>query len=131
MVLFSSSFEASAPCNESCPVRRAAHLLKGKWTSQIVRSLLSGRKRPTELLAAWPGLSAKVLAARLQLLERNGLVVKTRYASASPHTDYTLTELGQRLQTVFEAMAALGEGLPSEGLAVRGPPHVHTPMKGG
>ncbi len=105
---------ASLDCGQpmDCPVFRCAQIIEGKWTTQIVRDLLPGKKRYSELLHGLAGISPKVLAQRLRFLEEQGLLVKTIYAEVPPHTDYELTELGLRLIGVIQAMAEFGMQLP-------------------
>lgn len=98
-------------CSDECPVRRTATIIDGKWTTQIVRDLLSGKKRYSELLAGLPGISPKILAQRLRMLETQGLVSKTIYAEVPPRTEYALTPLGLQLRGVIEAMARFGAAL--------------------
>ncbi|MDE2396910.1 MAG: helix-turn-helix transcriptional regulator, partial [Burkholderiales bacterium] len=66
------------------------------------------KRRYSELLAGLPGISPKVLAQRLRLLEDEGLLVKTVYAEVPPRTEYELTPLGRQLEGVIAAMARFG-----------------------
>jgi len=106
-----SSTVLARPCLDSCPVARAARIIDGKWTTQIVRDLLPGKKRYSELLRSLAGISPKVLAARLRFLEEEGLLTKTIYPEVPPRTEYALTQRGRRLTGVISAMAAFGKGL--------------------
>jgi DNA-binding HxlR family transcriptional regulator len=101
----------AAPCATDCPVRKTARLLDGKWTTLIVRDLLGGKKRYTELLKSLAGVSPKMLAARLRFLEYEGLVTKTVFPVIPPKTEYALTPLGKKLAHVIHAMRDFGEGL--------------------
>ncbi len=96
-------------CAATCPVQSAAQILEGKWTTLIVRELLSGKKRYSELQRALPGISPKVLAARLLFLERQGILEKTIYPVIPPKTEYELSELGYALRKLIAAMAAFGK----------------------
>ncbi|MCR5855485.1 helix-turn-helix domain-containing protein [Mesorhizobium sp. J428] len=100
-------------CDPECPVARASDVLSGKWTSLIVRDLLSGRKRYSELQRSLAGISPRMLAMRLQMLEEQGLVEKTTYPTVPPKTEYELTSAGHRMLPVIEALATFGAGLPS------------------
>lgn len=102
-----------APCDTECPVRRAAQIIDGKWTTQIVRDLLPGKKRYSELLGSLHGISPKILAERLRMLEANGLVTKTIYPEVPPRTEYALTPLGLQLRDVIAAMGRFGAALQS------------------
>ena len=99
------------PCADSCPVGRAARILDGRWTTRIVRDLLPGKRRYSELLRTLAGISPKVLAARLRFLEDEGIIRKKTYPEVPPRTEYELTAKGKRLQQVIEAMAHFGAAL--------------------
>lgn len=101
---------ARVACDAECPVRKTATLLDGKWTTLIVRDLLSGKKRYSELLHSL-GLSPKVLAARLRFLEQQGLIEKTIYPTVPPKTEYALTKTGAAMSGVIDAMAKFGRKL--------------------
>jgi DNA-binding HxlR family transcriptional regulator len=99
------------PCAESCPVGRAARILDGRWTTRIVRDLLPGKRRYSELLRTLDGISPKVLAARLRFLEGEAVITKTIYPEVPPRTEYALTAKGKKLRPVIEALAAFGATL--------------------
>lgn len=100
------------PCDAACPVLRTADIIEHKWTTLIVRDLLSGRKRYSELIRSLSGISPKVLSERLRELEANGLLTRRVYTTVPPTTDYELTELGRKLETVIHAMKEFGLLLP-------------------
>lgn len=95
-------------CDDDCPVALAASVLDGKWTTLIVRELLPGTKRYSELMRGLPGISPKMLAARLTLLQDNNIVSKKIYPCVPPKTEYTLTSLGRELESLIVAMANFG-----------------------
>ncbi len=101
-------------CNTDCPVARTARIIESKWTTLIIRELLSGKKRYSELQRALTGISPKVLSERLKLLTREQLVVKTIYATVPPTTEYELTPLGYQFQEIIEGMARFGARLLNE-----------------
>lgn len=101
----------SESCTPACPVSRTAQLIDGKWTTLIVRDLLPGKKRYSELLQSLQGISPKMLAARLKFMEEQGLISKTIYPEVPPRTEYCLTAKGQGLQRVIAAMAEFGASL--------------------
>lgn len=98
-------------CDDECPVAKASEILSGKWTTLIVRDLLSGKKRYSELQRSLLGISPRMLAARLSMLEQAGLITKTIYPTVPPKTEYELTEAGRRIEPVIAAMADFGAGL--------------------
>ena len=95
-------------CGPSCPVAKTAALIDGKWTTRIIRDLLPGKKRYSELQRSLSGISPKVLADRLRFLEHQGLITKTIYPVVPLHTEYELTMQGYGLRVVIEAMAQFG-----------------------
>ena len=103
-----AAMQAGVDCRPGCPVARTADVISGKWTTLIIRELLSGTKRYTELQHALLGVSPKVLAQRLKMLEEAGLVIRTLYPAVPPRTDYRLTDLGRALEPVVRAMAEFG-----------------------
>lgn len=102
-------------CDAACPVRLTASLVGYRWTTLIVRDLLGGKKRYSELLRSVSGISPRMLADRLKQLEDNGLVLRTVYATVPPTTDYELTPLGRKLKQVIRAMASFGVAVQTQG----------------
>lgn len=100
----------SGDCNSGCPVQRTAKILDGKWTTLIVRDLIGGKKRYSELQRSLAGISPRLLAARLRMLEQYGMVTRTVYPTIPPTTEYELTPLGRGLRDVIKAMAKFGAG---------------------
>ena len=100
-----------AICTTECPVQKTSQLIEGKWTTLIVRDLLSGKKRYSELQKSLSGISPKLLAARLRMLEQNGLIKRTAYPTVPVTTEYELTLLGMELHKVILAMAEFGQNL--------------------
>lgn len=98
-------------CTDDCPVRRAADILSGKWTTLVFRELLGGTRRYSELQYALLGISPKILTQRLRMLEIEGLVTRKVYPTVPPRTEYTLTDKGRAAEPVIRAMAAFGEVL--------------------
>ena len=98
-------------CDITCPVRKAMNVLDGKWTLLIVRELLGGKKRFGELLCAIEGVSPKVLAQRLKLLEDEQVLTKVVYPEVPPRVEYELKERGQQLRTVVNALTVWGAAL--------------------
>lgn len=93
----------------ACPVETTLALIGDKWKVLILRDLLSGTKRFSELKRSLGGISQKVLTAQLRAMEQSGLVTRTVYAEVPPRVEYTLTETGYSLQLVLDAMRDWGE----------------------
>lgn len=103
-----------APC---CGVARFLTLLDGPWATLIVRELLRGPQRFTQLREALPGISAHTLTHRLKRFECHGLVTRTAFAETPPRVVYELTSLGEGLRDVLEAMRKWGDSVPDETIA--------------
>ena len=102
-----------ALCDDgTCPVTRAVDVLDGKWTILVVRDLLGGTKRFSDLRRSLAGVSPKTLTDRLRALERHGLVNRRIYAEVPPRVEYSLTEAGKTLEPVLVALSDWGRGLP-------------------
>lgn len=91
-----------------CPVARTAEIISGKWTLLIIRDLTTGTKRFSELERSLAGISPKTLSERLTALEREAVLRRQTYAEVPPKVEYTLTEKGQALAQVIDAMRAYG-----------------------
>lgn len=95
-----------------CGVGRTLAVLDGKWTTLIVRELLSGPLRFTELRTQLGNPSAKTLTDRLRALEHHGILTRTIHAEIPPRVVYELTEQGLSLRTVLHAMLEWGRAHP-------------------
>jgi DNA-binding HxlR family transcriptional regulator len=91
-----------------CPIERALLVLDGRWSTLIIRELLSGPKRFGELRAALAISSPKTLTERLRILEHQDVLTRTVHAEVPPRVVYALTERGESFRGVLEAMAAWG-----------------------
>lgn len=98
-------------CNEECPVKKTAEIIEGKWTTLVIRELLPHKKRYSEIQRALKGISPKVLTTRLRTLEGKGIITRTVYATVPPTTEYELTNIGEKLKVVLDAMAEFGKRL--------------------
>ena len=79
----------------------------------ILRDLISGTKRFGELKKSIGSVSQKVLTAQLRDMEESGLVSRKVYAEVPPMVEYSLTELGQNMKPILDAMQCWGEGYKS------------------
>ena len=97
----------------ACPVETTLTLIGDKWKVLILRDLMPGTKRFSELKKSIGTVSQKVLTAQLRDMEANGLVHREVYAEVPPRVEYSLTELGQSLKPILDAMWNWGEGYKS------------------
>ena len=70
---------------------------------------MPGAKRFGELKRSIGSVSQKVLTAQLRDMEKNGLVNRKVFPEVPPHVEYSLTELGQSLKPILDAMQSWGE----------------------
>ena len=91
-----------------CPVAKTAEIISGKWTLLIIRDLTTGTRRFSELERSLLGISPKTLSERLVALEREGMLLRKTYAEVPPKVEYSLTEKGQALAEVIDAMRSYG-----------------------
>jgi DNA-binding HxlR family transcriptional regulator len=91
-----------------CPVARALDVVGERWTLLIVRDLLMGPKRYTDLRAGLPGIATDILTARLRTLEQAGFVRRRDLPRPAPATVYELTEGALQLRHAILALGRVG-----------------------
>ncbi|MEU2412612.1 helix-turn-helix domain-containing protein [Streptomyces sp. NPDC013099] len=94
--------------DQFCATARALDSVGDRWTLLIVRELLAGPRRYTDLHADLPGVSTDVLASRLRDMEQGGLAVRRRLPPPAAAAVYELTEHGRGLLPVLTALARWG-----------------------
>ena len=94
--------------DQYCPMAHALSLVGERWSLLIVRELLHGPKRYTDLTNGLPGIGTNILAARLRELEQCGVVEKRRLPPPAASTVYELTEYGRGLDEALYALARWG-----------------------
>ena len=92
----------------ACPVETTLTLISDKWKILIVRDLLTGTKRFSELRRSIGHISQKVLTSQLRTMEEAGLVHREVYAEVPPRVEYTLTDFGYSLKPVLDSLCAWG-----------------------
>jgi DNA-binding HxlR family transcriptional regulator len=85
--------------------------LGGAWTPNLIWHLRGGPRRFGELRVDIPGISAKVLSARLRELEGLGVVSRHVLDSSPPSAEYALTALGEQLVPAIDAIVQVGHQL--------------------
>ena len=86
--------------DQYCPVAHALGLVGERWALLIVRELLHGPQRYTDLTASLPKIGTNILSSRLKDLEAGGIVVKRRLPPPAASQVYELTEYGHALKPV-------------------------------
>lgn len=92
----------------ACPVETTLMLISDRWKVLIIRDLLGGTKRFSELKKSIGSISQKVLTANLRSMEASGLLTRTVYPEVPPRVEYTLTETGYSLKPVLDSMVTWG-----------------------
>jgi DNA-binding HxlR family transcriptional regulator len=98
---------------EGCGIAHALDLVGERWALLVVRELLLGPKRFTDLRAGLPNASPNVLAQRLRELERAGLVQRRRLPPPAGSRVYELTAWGRELEPIVLALGGWGVRSPS------------------
>jgi DNA-binding HxlR family transcriptional regulator len=97
---------------DPCGIARALDIVGERWALLVVRELLLGPKRFTDLRAGLPSLSPDVLAQRLRELEANRLVARRTLPPPAGSRVYELTERGTELEPVILALGRWGSAAP-------------------
>ncbi|MFJ9350575.1 winged helix-turn-helix transcriptional regulator [Streptomyces sp. NPDC101237] len=95
--------------DQFCSAARALDVVGDRWTLLIVRELLAGPRRYTDLHADLPGVSTDVLASRLKDMERDHVATRRRLPPPAAAYVYELTERGRALLPVIQALGRWGE----------------------
>ena len=92
----------------ACPVELTLLLISNKWKVLIIRDLLDGTKRFSELKKSINNISQKVLTSNLREMEENNLLTRKVYPEIPPRVEYTLTDIGYSLKTLLDDMDKWG-----------------------
>lgn len=93
----------------ACPVETTLSLIGDKWKVLILRDLMTGTKRFSEIKKSLGSVSQKVLTAQLRDMEASGIINRKVYAEVPPKVEYSLTRLGESLRPVIDVMRSWGE----------------------
>jgi DNA-binding HxlR family transcriptional regulator len=110
--------ETTRTYGDACGIPRALDRVGERWALLIVRELLLGPKRFTDLKAGLPNASPNVLSQRLRQLEQEGIVTRRKLPPPAGSKVYQLTEWGLELEPVLTALGRWGARAP-------GPPAEH------
>jgi DNA-binding HxlR family transcriptional regulator len=91
-----------------CPVAHALELVGERWSLLIIRELINGPKRYTDLSGALPGIGTNILAARLRDLEKAGVLQKRQLPPPAAAKVYELTPYGEELREPLYALGRWG-----------------------
>jgi DNA-binding HxlR family transcriptional regulator len=98
------------PVHESttCAVAATAAIIGAKWTALLVHDLSEGPRRFSQLERSCSGISPRTLAERLRVLENEGIVARHSYPESPPRVEYELTDKGESLLPIIDAMREFG-----------------------
>jgi DNA-binding HxlR family transcriptional regulator len=97
--------------HQYCPVARVLDVVGERWSLLIMRELLLGPRRFTDLAQGLPGIGTSVLTTRLKQLEQNGLVAKKTLPAPAASVVYELTPDALGVARILAAMADWGTTL--------------------
>lgn len=98
----------------SCPVGEYMNLLSGAWAIHVLWNLSAEPRRFGELRVDIPGVSARVLSARLRELEAKGVLTRSVLPTTPPSVEYALTDLGRELLPAIAAIVRVGRKLAAK-----------------
>lgn len=100
----------------SCPsYDHAVEIIGRRWAGAVVRVMLAGRSRFSEIRNAIPGITDRVLSHRLRDLEADGILVREIHDERPVRIEYRLTERGRALATVVLAISSwANEWMPAK-----------------
>nr|WP_324610222.1 helix-turn-helix domain-containing protein [Streptomyces sp. WM6378] len=93
---------------EYCAIESAMEVLGGRWKLAILKELLAGTRRFSELKRALPRITQRMLTRQLREMETDGLVIRTVYREVPPKVEYSLTEIGRSLDEIAEQLDTWG-----------------------
>ena len=102
-------YKKKIPVELNCGLDLAKEVLFGKWKIHLLYFISQGIKRPGELQRKIPNAARRVLNVQLNQLEEHGLVSKKIYAELPPKVEYELSELGQSVMPVINALGKWGD----------------------
>jgi DNA-binding HxlR family transcriptional regulator len=98
---------------DGCGIAHASTLLGQRWALLVVRELLLGPKRFTDLRAGIPDISPNVLGQRLRELEESGILQHRKLAPPAAVQVYELTDWGRELEPAVLALGRWASSSPS------------------
>lgn len=93
----------------ACPVATTVQLIGSKWKLLIMRNLFVRPWRFNELRKDLEGISQKVLTDSLRTMEKDGIITRTVYPEVPPRVEYALSELGESMRPIMDAMEQWGK----------------------
>lgn len=92
-----------------CPIEVSLEVIGGMWKTLIIRELMNGTLRYSEIHRALSPVTHKMLAQQLRDLENDGVILRKVYPQVPPKVEYSLSTLGKELIPLMGAMKTWGE----------------------
>ena len=102
------SFGMAKRYEQYCPMAHALDLVGDRWALLVIRELMHGPKRYTDLVDRLPGIGTNILAARLRDLEAHGVVARRTLPPPAASKVYELTDYGRELRPAMRELALWG-----------------------
>jgi len=102
-------YERKIPLPFDCGLYLTREVLNGKWKASLIYAIYEQIKRPSELQKAMPGATKRVLNLQLKQLEEHGIIARKIYHQLPPKVEYSLTQLGESLMPLIDAMNHWGD----------------------
>ena len=109
------------PPPPGCPMAACMAVLGGAWTPNVIWKLSGGPRRFGELNRGIPGISPKMLTARLRELGEKGVVIRKVMPTSPPSVEYSLSVFGKELLPVIDSIVRVGTRI-REGVMDAAPP---------
>lgn len=110
LLRYDEGMAGSRSYRDPCGIARALDVVGERWALLVVRELVLGPKRFTDLRAYLPGIATDVLSQRLRQLEEAGVLHRTTLAMPASAAAYELTDRGRELEPVLHALGRWGSG---------------------
>lgn len=100
---------SEGPFGYTCGLDAAVEVIGGKWKPLLLWELHVAPRRPGDLRRLLPGISEKVLLQQLRQMQADGIVQREVRQVVPPHVEYSLTVLGESLNTALLPLSDWGE----------------------
>jgi DNA-binding HxlR family transcriptional regulator len=110
--VYTRSMPTSRSYGDGCPIARALDVVGERWALLVVRELLLGPQRFSDLRRALPGASTNMLTDRLRELEAHQVLRRRALPPPAASIVYELTNRGRDLEPIIDALGAWGGGEP-------------------
>ena len=96
--------------SDTCPVKAAIDVIRGRWKPSILCEIQSGAKRFSEMQVAIPEISPQILTVQLRQLQADGVLIRTVHTGIPLRVEYALSAHGRELSAVMEELEVWGKG---------------------